>query len=129
MAAGRNGAARYAKEARRATVAAPASVPAEKDRWSAGRKMMMVLELLRGAELDATSRRPGVTPATLSHWRGAFLEGGESELEIRATDVDHGERKTLKSAVADLVMDNELLRKRIRQLQEENHFLRWRSKL
>ena len=38
------------------------------------------------------------------------------------------ERKTLKSAVANLVMDNELLRERIRQLEDEKPFLRWRSK-
>ena len=38
------------------------------------------------------------------------------------------ERKTLKSAVANLVMDNELLRERIRQMEQEKPFLRWRSK-
>ena len=36
-------------------------------------------------------------------------------MKIRVTDVVDEERKTLKSAVANLVMDNELLRERIRQ--------------
>ena len=41
--------------------------------------MTVVLELLRGAELEAISRKYGVTAATLTRWREAFLEGGESE--------------------------------------------------
>ncbi len=74
-------------------------------------------------------RRPAAsTPATLTHWWEAFVEGGEAGLKIRATDGVDEERKTLKSAVANLVMDNELLRGRIRQLEEEKPFLRWRSK-
>ena len=68
-----------------------------KGRWSARRKMTVVLELLRGAELVATSRKYGVTATTLTRWREAFLEGGESGLKIRATDVVDEERRTLKS--------------------------------
>jgi len=81
-----------------------------------------------GAELEATSSKYGVTAATLTRWREALLEGGESGLKIRATDVVDEEPKTLKSAVANLVVDNELLRQRTRQMEEEKPFLRWRSK-
>ena len=88
--------------------------------------MTVVLELLRGAELEATSRKYGVTAATLG-WREAF-QGGAAGLKLRATDVVDEERKTLKSAVTNLVMDNEVLRERIRQMEEEKPFLRWRSK-
>ena len=95
MSRGRNGAAGGAKGARRASVAAPAAVLGGKGRWSARRKMTVVLELLRGAELEATSRKYGVTAATLTHWREAFIEGGEAGLKIRATDVVDEERKTL----------------------------------
>ena len=49
MSRGRNGAAGGAKGARRATVAAAAAVRGGKGRWSARRKMTVVLELLRGA--------------------------------------------------------------------------------
>ena len=128
MSRGRNGAAGGAQGARGATGAAPAAVGGGKGRWSARRKMTVVLELLRGAELEATSRKYGVTAATMTRWREAFLEGGEAGLKIRATDVVDEERKTLKSAVANLVMDNELLRERIRQTEHEKPFLRWRSK-
>ena len=65
MSRGKNGAAGGAKGARRATVAAAAAVRGGKGRWSARRKMTVVLELLRGAELEATSRKYGVTAATL----------------------------------------------------------------
>ena len=128
MSRGRNGAGGGAKGARRATGAAPPAVLGRKGRWSAPRKMTVVLELLRGAQLEATSRKYGVTAATLTGWREAFVEGGEAGLKIRATDVIDQERKTLKSAVANLVMDNELLRERIDQMEQEKPFLRWRSK-
>ena len=79
--------------------------------------MTVVLELPRGAELESTSRKYGVTAATLTGWREVFLQGGEAGLKIRATDVVDEERKTLKSAVANLVMDNELLQERSRQME------------
>ena len=37
----------------------------------------------------------GVTAATLTRWREAFLKGGEAGLKIRATDAVDEERKTL----------------------------------
>ena len=128
MSRGRNGAAGGAKGARRATVAAAAAVRGGKGRWSAGRKMTVVLELLRGGRTGGDEpevRRDGCHTDRLA---GGLLEGGEAGLKIRATDVVDEERKTLKSAVTNLVMDNEVLRERIRQMEEEKPFLRWRSK-
>ena len=49
MSRGRNGAAGAAKGARGAPFAAPAAGGRGKGRWSARRKMTVVLELLRGA--------------------------------------------------------------------------------
>ena len=43
-------------------------------------------------------------------------------MKIRATDVVDEKQKTLKSAVANLVTDNELLRQRIRQMEQEKAF-------
>ena len=63
----------------------------------------------------------------LTSWRDAFLEEGEAGLKSRTVDVVDQEKKTLKSAVTGLVMDNELLRERIRHLEDEKHFLPWRS--
>ena len=59
------------------------------------------------------SRQYGVTAAALTRWREAFLQGGEAGLKSRIVDVVDEERKTLKSAVTSLVMDNVLLRERI----------------
>ena len=116
-----------AKGVRRATEAPPDSARGGKGSWSARRKVTVVLELLRGAELETTSRKYGVTAATLTSWREAFLEGGEAGLKSRTVDVVDQEKKTLKSAVTGLVMDNELLRERIRHLEDEKPFLQWRS--
>ena len=66
MSRARHGAAGAAKGAPRATVAAPAAVLGGKGGWSARRKMTVVLELLRGAELEATSRKYGVTARTIA---------------------------------------------------------------
>ncbi|GIU76762.1 MAG: hypothetical protein KatS3mg004_3849 [Bryobacteraceae bacterium] len=55
-----------AQGARRATEAGPESGRAGKGRWSAKRKMSVVLEVLRGADLESTSRKYGITAASLS---------------------------------------------------------------
>ena len=112
----------------RAPSTAPNSTRGGKGRWSARRKAAVVMELLRGAELEATSRKHGVTAATLTRWRDAFLAAGEAGLKSRIVKAVDEETKTLKSAVAGLVMDNELLRERIRQAEAEKPFLRWRWK-
>src|SRR4051795_9383085 len=76
-----------AEGARRATEQSPESsaLPGA-GRWSAKRKTSVVLELLRGADLESTSRRHRVTMATLSEWRERFLAGGEAMLKSREND-------------------------------------------
>lgn len=56
-----------------------------KGRRSAKRKMSVVLELLRGADLECTSRKYGAT--TLSEWGDAFLAAGGEGLKIRQEDL------------------------------------------
>ena len=72
MSRGRNGAAGGAKGARRATVAAAAAVRGGKGRWSARRKMTVVLELLRGATGDEPQvpRLPDRLAGGVSRGRG-----------------------------------------------------------
>ena len=76
MSRGRNTESGAAQGARRATEAAPDSARRGKVRWSARRKVTVVLELMRGVDLEATSRKYAVTAATLTSWRDAFLQGG-----------------------------------------------------
>ena len=47
----------------------------------------MALELMRGAELEATSPKYAETAATLTSWRDAFLQGGEDGLKSRSGEV------------------------------------------
>ena len=52
-------------------------------RMSRARKREAVLRLLRGEDLETVSRALGVTAATLSGWRDAFLAAGEAALATR----------------------------------------------
>src|SRR2546423_4729204 len=55
-------------------------------RMSRQRKRDAVLRLLRGEDLETVSRSLGVTAATLTSWRDAFLAAGEAALASRPTD-------------------------------------------
>jgi hypothetical protein len=81
-----------------------------KGRWSAKRKTSVVLELLRSADLESTSRKYGVTAATLTEWRDAFLAAGAEALKVRqeAQLDEQGPRQ--KGVIAEITMENELLR-------------------
>jgi transposase len=115
--------------ARRATEDAPeSSARAGGGRWSAKRKVTAILELLRGADLESTSRKYGVTAATLTQWRDRFLAGGELSLKSRQAEVDDEEKRRLKSAVANISVDNELLREKIAQLENGRPLVFWKSK-
>jgi len=114
--------------ARRATEDATASSPAGAGRWSARRKVSVVLDLLRGADLETTSRKYRVTAATLTEWRDRFLAGGEAILKSREADVEDEEKRRLKSAVANISVENELLREKIARLEDGRPLAFWKSK-
>ena len=118
-----------AEGARRATREAADSVGRRgKGRWSAKRKMAVVLELLRGEDLETLSRKNAVTAATLSSWRDSFLASGEAGLKIRQDDLVDEQGRRMKSVIAELAMTVELQRERIQQLENANPSLKWRSK-
>src|SRR5215470_9040197 len=81
----------------------------DRGRFSAKRKTEAVLRLLRGEDLDTLSRQLGVTTATLSSWRGAFLDGGTAALKSRSADDRDELIARLQAKVGQLTMDNELL--------------------
>jgi transposase-like protein len=115
--------------ARRATGEASASSAlVGRGRWSARRKVSVVLELLRGADLESVSRRHGVTAAKLSQWRDEFLAGGEARLKHREEAVEDEDTRRLKSVVADLATDKALLVEKIRHLEAGRPLGWWRSK-
>jgi hypothetical protein len=115
--------------ARRATEdAAESSARAGAGRWSAKRKVSVVLEILRGADLESTSRKYRVTAATLTEWRDRFLAGGEGSLKSRESDADDEEKRRLKSVVASVSVENELLREKITRLENGRPLVSWKSK-
>jgi transposase len=115
--------------ARRATGEASAS-PSRggTGRWSARRKVSVVLELLRGADLESLSRKHRVTAATVSVWRDEFLASGEAGLKRREVAGEPEETRRLKSVVAELATDKELLKEKIRHLEASGPLGWWRSK-
>jgi len=120
---------RSSEGARRATGEASASSAlVGRGRWSARRKVSVVVELLRGADLESVSRRHGVTAAKLSQWRDEFLAGGEARLKHREEAVEDEDTRRLKSVVADLATDKALLVEKIRHLEAGRPLGWWRSK-
>ena len=118
-----------AEGARGATEQSPeSSGAAGAGRWSSRRKVSVILELLRGADLESTSRKYRVTVATLTDWRDRFLASGESGLMSRETDVEDQEKRRLKSVVANISIENELLREKIARLEGGVPFHRARSR-
>ena len=98
-------------------------------RWSSRRKISVILELLRGADLESTSRKYRVTVATLTDWRDRFLASGEAGLVSRETDVEDEEKRRLKSVVANISIENELLREKITRLESNRPLALRKSKV
>jgi transposase len=118
-----------AEGARKATEQAAESGPLlGAGRWSAKRKGSIVLELLRGADLESTSRKHRVTVATLTEWRDRFLFNGEIGLKSREIEAEDEEKRRLKSVVASVSVENELLREKIARLEDGRPLAPWRSR-
>ena len=62
------------------------AAPGRGGRMSRQRKRDAVLRLLRGEDLETVSHSLGVTAATLSGWREAFLAAGKASLASRPAD-------------------------------------------
>ena len=117
-----------AEGARRATEQSPESARGGAGRWSSRRKAAVILELLRGADLESTSRKYRVTVVTLSDWRDRFLAAGEAGIKSREVSVEDEEKRRLKSVVAGLSVEAELLREKIVRLENGRPWAFWRSK-
>jgi transposase len=118
-----------AEGARRATEQSPesGSLPGG-GRWSAKRKVSVILELLRGADVESMSRKHRVTVATLTQWRDRFLAGGEAGIKSREVEVEDEEKRRLKSVVASMSIEIELLREKITRVEDGRPLAFWRSR-
>ncbi len=81
------------------------------------RKREAVLRLLRGEDLETVSRSLGVTAATLSGWRDAFLAAGEASLATRPTTSEALETERLKARLGEMLLERELLEANIALLE------------
>src|SRR5579863_7550960 len=93
-----------------------AAAPGRGGRMSRQRKTAAVLRLLRGEDLEAVSRALGVTAATLTKWRDAFLAAGEAALATKPTDGEALESERLKARLGDMLLAHELLEQKIATL-------------
>jgi transposase-like protein len=78
-------------------------------RWTASRKLDVVLRILRGESLDALSRELGLEVHLLDDWRTKAIHGMESGLKMRSGDPLQDELDHAKKRIGELVMENELL--------------------
>ena len=78
-------------------------------RMSRARKREAVLRLLRGEDLETVSRALGVTAATLSGWRDAFLAAGEAALATRPGSGEELESGRSRAKLGEALIERELL--------------------
>jgi transposase-like protein len=81
------------------------------------RKTAAVLRLLRGEDLETVSRALGVTAATLTAWRDAFVAAGEASLATRPADGEELESGRLKAKLGEMLLKQELLEAKIAALE------------
>src|SRR5215210_9549336 len=105
-----------------------AAAPGRGGRMSRQRKSAAVLRLLRGEDLETVSRELGVTAATLTGWRDAFLVAGEAALTSRATTGEELESERLKAKLGAALIERDLLNEKIALLEAGRPFARRRRK-
>ncbi len=81
-------------------------------RWSANRKIDVVLRLLRGESLEEVSREVGVEAHRLAAWRDDFSELGKQGLKARRPRTEADRRLSdAERKIGELTMENEILRR------------------
>ena len=84
-----------------------AAGPGRHGRASCPRKRYAVSRLLQRDDLEMVLRGLGVTAATLSGWRDAFLAAGQASLATRATDGEALESERLKAHLGEMLLERD----------------------
>ena len=105
-----------------------AAGPGRGGRMSRRRKREAVLRLLRGEDLETASRSLGVTAATLSGWRDAFLAAGEASLASRPAAGEELESERLKAKLGEVLLREEPLEAKIAASEGGRPLARRRSR-
>jgi transposase-like protein len=72
---------------------------------------------LRGEDLETVSRILGVTAATLSGWRDAFLAAGEAALSTKPGSGEELESERLKARLGQALIERDLLVEKVAVLE------------
>ena len=94
-----------------------AAAPGRGGRMSRQRKSAAVLRLLRGEDVETVSRGLGVTAATLSGWREAFLAAGAAALSTKPVSGEELEGERLKAKLGAALIERDLLNEKIALLE------------
>ena len=94
-----------------------AAAPGRGGRMSRQRKTAAAVRLLRGEDLELVSRSLGVTAATLTNWRDAFLAAGEAVLTTKPTTGEDLESGQLKARLGAALIERDLLEEKIAILE------------
>ena len=105
-----------------------AAAPGRGGRMSRPRKTAAVLRLLRGEDLETVSRSLGVTAATLSGWRDAFLAAGEATLTTKPTSGEDLQSERLKAKLGAALIERDLLNEKIAILEANRPLARRRHR-
>lgn len=89
----------------------------KKNYLTAAAKTSIVLELLRGEDIETLSRGHRVTVAQISQWRDAFIEGGKQGFK---KDPSASQLKEAERLIGKLQMELELRKKK----SEAIHYLK-----
>ena len=84
-------------------------------RWTAQRKLEVILRLFKGELIDDLSREIGIEVYRLEEWRTQALAGIECGFKDRTKDPLMDELARAKQRIGDLSMENELLSERIKK--------------
>ena len=101
-----------------------------------------MVRLLRGEDLETVSRALGVTAATLTSWRDAFLAAGEAALAAGEAALAAGEaalttrpgtgeeleNERLKGRLGEALIERDLLREKVAALEAGRPLARRRRK-
>jgi transposase-like protein len=98
-------------------------------RWTAKRRVALVLDILRGdTSVAEAARKHALTMAEIEEWKQRFLSGAENALRSRPLDDEaqkDREIKRLHQKVGELVMDLDIVKEAVkghpslRQMRDE----------
>jgi hypothetical protein len=97
-------------------------------RWSSKRIVSVILELLRGADLESTSRKRRATAATLTESRDRFRAADEAGLKGREVEVEDEEKRRLKTVVAQGTRGQRIVVREISRPEDGRPLAFWKLK-